>query len=101
MLKSSLNAALLVTVLLCLLAATVLFGGVLIGYALAWQLLVALMTLLWSAKLLFCQPVSAVWSPTHVPVALFAGYAFWRYLASPVEYDSRWELFEVGACALV
>ncbi len=101
MLKSSLNTALLIALLLCLLSATVLFGGVLTGYAAAWQLMVALMTLLWSAKLLFCQPVSAIWSPTHVPVALFAGYAFWRYLASPVEYDSRWEVLEVGACALV
>jgi O-antigen ligase len=101
MLKSSLNASLLVALILCLLTATVLFGGVLAGYALPWQWLVALMTLLWAVKLLFCQPVSAVWSPMHVPVAMFAGYAFWRYATSPIEYDSRMETLLMGTCTLV
>ena len=41
MLKSVLNAALLVALVLCLFAATILFGGILTEYALPWYALLA------------------------------------------------------------
>ena len=101
MLKSVLNAALLITLVLCLVAATILFGGILTEYALPWYALVVLLVTLWAMKLLLCRPVAIVWSPMHVPVALFAGYALCRYLTSPIEYESRLEAFQIGLYTLM
>jgi O-antigen ligase len=101
MLKSALTATLLATLLLTLYAATILFGGVLTEYALPWYALVALMAGLWGLKVLLCRPVSVSYSPMHVPVMLFAGYAVWRYVVSPIEYESRLEVFQVVQYILV
>jgi len=101
MLKSALNVALLIGVVLSLLAATLLFGGILVEHALPWYLLVGLAVSLWAVKLILCRHVSGVWSPMHVPVLLFAGYAFARYLVSPIEYESRVELFHIGIYTLI
>lgn len=96
MLKSALDIVLLVTVVLCLGTATIAFGGVLPEYALPLVVLVTLLATFWAAKLLLCRRVPVVWSPMHVPVLLFAGYAAYRYAVSPIEYESRFELYQVG-----
>src|SRR6059036_1186633 len=101
MLKSALNVALLAMLILCLVSATVLFGGILPQFALPYYSLMAILGVLWATQLLCCRPVSIRWSPAHVPVLLFAGYAFARYIVSPIEYDSRIELLHVGLYTLV
>ena len=101
MLKPVLNFALLIALILFLVVATVLFGGILPEYNIALYALAGLMTLLWAGKLILCCPVSAMWSPVHVPVILFTGYAVLRYAVSPIEYESRTELLHIGLCALV
>jgi O-antigen ligase len=101
MLKSALNVLLLIALVLCLYAATILFGGILPEYALPLYVLMALLAAVWAMKLLLCRPVSVVWSWMHVPVVLFAVYAAWRYLISPIEYESRFEVLQIGLYTLV
>jgi O-antigen ligase len=101
MLKSVFNATLLVAAVLCLYAATILFGGVIIQYALPLYMSLAFLAGLWALKLWLCRSTSVVWSWTHVPVGLFMAYALWGYFKSPIEYDSRVELLEVGSCVLL
>ncbi len=101
MLKSALDIVLLVTLVLCLGTATIVFGGVLPEYTLPLVALVTLLAAFWAAKLLLCRRVTVVWSPMHVPVLLFAGYAACRYAVSPIEYESRFELYQVATYTLV
>ena len=101
MLKSVLNVGILGTLVLCLATASVSFGAILLEYALPFYCLTGLLVLLWALKLLLCRRVSWVWSPMHVPVLLFAGYTALRYTVSPIEYESRLELFHVGLYTLI
>ena len=101
MLKSVLNVGILGTLVLCLATASVSFGAILLGYALPCYCFTGLLVLLWALKLLLCRRVSWVWSPMHVPVLLFAGYTALRYTVSPIEYESRLELFHVGLYTLI
>jgi O-antigen ligase len=101
MFKSTLTVSLLAGLLLTLYAATTLFGGVLTEFALPWYALIALVAVVWGLKALLCRPVSVTWSPMHLPVALFAGYAVWRYAVSPIEYESRLEVFQIAVYVLV
>ena len=95
MIKSVLNVTLLVVFVLCLISATVFFGGILPEYTLLLYSLFGPLAALWAVKLFCCRQVSVVWSPTHIPVLLFAGYAILRYAASPIEYDSHQRTFAV------
>src|SRR5436309_11995 len=92
---------LLAAAVLCLATATVSFGGILPEYTLPLYVLLILLAATWAIKLLMCKSVPVVWSPMHVPVVLFAGYAAWRYAVSPIEYESRLELFHVGLYTLI
>jgi O-antigen ligase len=90
-----------VTMALSLFCATVLFGAVTIDFAAVPFALVFLLTLLWAGKLFFSKTVSFKFSPIHGPVLAFFLYTVIRYWTSPVEYDSRIELFQVGLYTLV
>lgn len=63
--------------------------------------LVLVLALLWAAKLVVAEAISWKKSLMHLPVAGFAVYALIRYFTSPIEYESRIELFQVGVCTLV
>ena len=101
MLRSIVNAALLVALVLCLVTTTALFGGIPVEYALPWYILVATLVALWAIKLFLCRPAAITWSPMHVPVALFAVYVLCRYITSPIEHESRLEAFQIGLYTLV
>ncbi len=101
MLKSSLNVGILAVLVLCLVTATVLFGGILPEYALPFYGLAGLLVLLWALKLWLARDAGWVWSPMHVPVLLFVLYAAAWYMVSPIEYESRLELFQIGLYAAV
>jgi O-antigen ligase len=101
MLKSVFNTLLIGVVVLCLYAGTILFGGVLTEYAAPLYLLISAIAVLWALKLLLCREVTIEWSWAHLPVAVFAAHAFWRYQNSPIEYESRVELLQIGLCALL
>ncbi|MGH8597472.1 MAG: O-antigen ligase family protein, partial [Gammaproteobacteria bacterium] len=59
------------------------------------------MAICWVLKLLIAKQVSWVRSPMHWAVLAFALYATGRYFTSPIEYDSRLELFHVGLYTLI
>jgi O-antigen ligase len=101
MLKPALNAGILAALLLCLVTASVSFGGILLEYALPLYCLAGGLVLLAALKLLLCRDASWVWSPMHGAVLLFVAYTAWRYAGSPIEYESRLELFHVGLFAVV
>jgi O-antigen ligase len=60
-----------------------------------------LLGILWAIKLLTSPSVSWNKSFLHIPVAAFAAYAIIRYFTSPLEYQSRLELFRVLTCTLL
>src|SRR6185503_17648919 len=95
---AGLTVALLV---LCLASAVLYFGGVTIIYAGPVYALAILMALAWTVKLLLAAPVSWKFSPIHVPVGLFVLYAIGRYWISPLQFESRLELFRIILYAFV
>ena len=101
MINSALKIALLAVFVLCLISATILFGAVLPEYTLPVYGLVALLGVVWAAKLFICRDESMRWAPSHALVLLFAGYALARYFMSPIEYESRLELLHIGLYTLV
>ena len=52
-------------------------------------------------RLIVEKDITWVNSPMHWPVFAFFVYTITRYFTSPVEYDARFELLQVGACFLV
>src|SRR6185503_9945238 len=88
--------AMVITMALCLLAGVVWFGAVSVNLAAPLYALALLAGLMWAGKLFFIKVVS--WKPSsmHWPVLAFAIYCYARYLSSPIEYESRMELFRVG-----
>jgi O-antigen ligase len=99
--RKILASAMATAMALCLISAVVAFGGI-AEENLAFPYVIAiLLILMWAAKALFASKTSWVRSPLHLPVLGFAVYAFVRYFASPVEYDSRIELFQVGLYTMV
>jgi O-antigen ligase len=84
-----------VTMALSLLAATVNFGGITVDLLAPAVGLAILATLFWAGKLFFARLVSWKHSPMHWPVLAFTLYALVRYRFSPVEFDSRVELFQI------
>lgn len=101
MLKSALNTGILAALVLCLVTATVSFGGILVEYALPLYCLAGLLVGLWALQLWLDPDATWVWTPMHVPVLLFVAYAAAWYTVSPIEYESRLELFQIGLCVAV
>jgi O-antigen ligase len=94
--NNTLNGILLGGLILCILYATLAFAAVSVEFAAPVYAMAMFLAVCWAAKLLFAKQVSWMRSPMHWPVAAFAIYATVRYLTSPIEYDSRLELFHVG-----
>src|SRR6266850_1661612 len=61
----------------------------------------ALLAVVWAGKLMLAKETRWKYSPMHWPVAGFLAYAAFRYVGSPLEYEARIELFQVGLCGLV
>ncbi len=99
--RNVLAGAMVITMALCLVIATALFGAVAIEDAVFVYGLAMLLALGWAAKLFFGRVVSWKYSPVHVPVLAFLAYATVRYFTSPIEYESRLMLFQIGLCALI
>ena len=99
--KSVLNILLLVLVVVCLVVAVGCFGGVVQEYAAPLYAVGAMTVLVWAVKLLADRRVSWIWSPMHAAVLAVVMYAAWRAFRSPVEYDARMELIQVGFYALI
>src|SRR5436190_24001752 len=99
--RNFLASAMVITMALCLYTAVLRFGGVGPDLAGPTYGLIVLLALMWAAKLFFAKSVSWKNSPLHLPVAGFFFYALGRYFFSPLEYESRLDLIEIGFCALV
>ncbi|MCI0366234.1 MAG: O-antigen ligase family protein [Phycisphaerales bacterium] len=86
---------------LCLCAGVVWYGAVTVDTAAPAYILAGLLGLMWAGKLFFARAVS--WKPSslHWPVLGFAIYTVVRYFTSPLEYDSRMEMFQVVLLAFV
>jgi O-antigen ligase len=99
--KSKFNLVILVTLCFCQLFASIAFGGVLQEYA--WPLYagVALLAVLWAAKLWLVKKPIWVWSPLHIPVLAFTLYAAYQSMRSPLEYESALELLQIGMYVLI
>jgi hypothetical protein len=85
---------------LCVFGALLPLGAVNPELAFPAFLLATLLGTLWAARLLFSKDATWSRSPMHWPVAGFVAYAAIRYWYSPLEYDARVELFQVGVCGL-
>lgn len=94
--KTFLAVGLVVCINLALVLAVVAFGAVTVEYAAPAYVAAMLAGLFWIAKLLSLPSVSWKHSPLHLPVAAFLVYAAVRYFTSPLEYDSRVELFHIS-----
>src|ERR1041385_1565833 len=99
--RSLLTASMVVLLSLALYAATLLFAGVTPDLAAPAYGLIIFLLLLWAGKLFFAETVSWKSSPLHLAVLGFVIFAFFRYLYSPLEYESRRDLIEISFAALV
>jgi O-antigen ligase len=84
-----------VTVALCLLAASLAFGAVSPDLAAPLYGFAILLAAMWVFKLLFAKAVSWRFDWTHLGVLGFVGYAVFWYYRSPIEYNSRLELIQI------
>jgi O-antigen ligase len=94
-------SAMVITVALALFCGVILYGAVDPDVAAPMYALGLLAGVLWAIKLLFTRSVTWKNSPLHWPVLAFIVYALIRYFGSPVEYDARVELLQIGLYALV
>src|SRR5437867_7324794 len=99
--RNVLASAMVITMALCVSAGVIWFGAVTVDLAGPLYACAILLGLMWAGKLFFARAVSWKPSPLHLPVLVFAGYATVRYFTSPIEYDSRMELFQVWLLAFV
>lgn len=86
---------------LVLCTAVLALGAVTSELALPAFALIGIMGLLWALRLAFGTEAHWKRSPMNWPIAAFLAYACVRYFWSPLEYDARFELFQIAACALV
>lgn len=86
---------------LCFFAVCLPLGGVTPELAFPAYAVLSVLCGIAAARLLVEREVVWVVSPMHWPVAAFFVYTIARYFTSPVEYEARFELFQVGACFLV
>ena len=99
--RNGLKTALLVFLVLCVSSAAIAFGAVSPEFNAPFYAAAVLVGICWAARLLVVDKASWLKSPMHVPVLAFAVYATAWYVASPVEYDSRLELLQVGLYTLI
>jgi O-antigen ligase len=99
--KNFLGVSMLTVLLLCLVSATVAFGATTPDYAAPAFGFAVLLACLWALRLLVSRQTSFIRSPMHVPVVAFSVYALARYFTSPVEYDARQEMLQIGLCVFV
>ncbi len=99
--KKFLNAAILITTILSLAYGVIAFGAVTLETAAPLFVGGMLLAVFWALKLLSSDRVSWISSPLHLPVLLFLGYTLIRYFTSPIERDSRIELFHVALYATI
>ena len=88
-------SAMVVAMALCLLAGVIWYGAVELNFAAPLFVAAVFLGVLWAGKLVSAPVVSWKASPMHWPVVAFAVYATIRYFTSPIEYNSRIELFQV------
>ncbi len=86
---------------LLLFAGVAFFASTTLKVAVPLYALSFLLALLWAAKLAFAEAVSWKRSAMHWLVAAFALYSLVRYFGSPLEYESRLELFQVAICTFI
>jgi len=99
---NSVFAGAMITIMaLCVFGGLLPLGAVNPELAFPAFILVAVLAFLWSTRILLSQEPAWGRSPMHWPVLGFFVYAFVRYFFSPLEYEARVELFQVGLCALV
>jgi O-antigen ligase len=99
--RNILASAMAIAVALCLVAATILLGGVTPDVAAVAYALGALLTLFWVGKLFFARSVSWKQSPVHIPALCFFAYAVVRYFTSPLDHDARIEILNIGFYTLM
>jgi O-antigen ligase len=99
--RDALTTAQTIAILLCVLAATVVFGGVTPDLAAPAFAFGFMAVLLWLGKLVMAPPCRWKASFLHWPVAAFMVYTLVRYFTSPLEYEARFELFQVFLYGLV
>src|SRR6266542_2091610 len=99
---SRVYAGAMITIMaLCVFGVALPLGGVTPEVAAPGYMLAALLGVLWAGGLLLAKESTWSHSPMHWPVAIFLAYSAVRYFTSPIEYEARVELFQVGVCGLI
>ena len=96
-----LASAMTIVMALCFLAINLALGGVNPELVFPGYAVLAVAAGIAAIRLVVQKDIAWVNSPMHWPAIAFFGYAIARYFTSPVEYDARFELFQVGACFAV
>lgn len=99
--KRILNGLLLTALVLTLACAIIYFGAATIEFAVPMYVGALVLAALWVVKLLVAKQVSWTNAPLHIAVVAFALYGAARYCTSPIEYESRLELFHIGLYTLI
>jgi len=98
---SVLAAVILGALVLAQWAATISFGAVTPDFA-AWAFAAGfVLVLAWGVYLACAQPLEWRKSALHLLVVAFMAYTLIRYLTAPVEYEPRFELFQVFLYGMV
>jgi O-antigen ligase len=99
---NSVFAGAMITIMaLCVFGALLPLGAVNPELAFPAFVLATVLAGLWAARLAVSREPPWNSSPMHWPVVGFFAYAAARYMFSPLEYEARIELFQVGLCGLV
>ena len=96
-----LASAMTIVMALCFLAINLALGGVNPELVFPGYAVLSVAVGIAAIRLVVEKDIVWVKSPMHWPVLVFFAYAIGRYFTSPVEYEARFELFQVGACFLV
>jgi O-antigen ligase len=99
--QSLMTAVQRAALVLCIASATLVFGGVTPDLAASAFGFGLVAVLIWLGRLIFAQPCLWKRSPMHLLVAAFMAYTLIRYFTAPVEYEARFELFQVFLYGLI
>jgi O-antigen ligase len=99
--RQAFSAFMIGALVLCLVSATVLFGAATLDWAAPALCLGLALAGMWLVKLGAFRSVHWKRSPMHLPVAAFVLYTLARYFTSPIEYEARVELLQVGLYGLI